>query len=48
MSLDQLRTRLARRGPAVADALTESHIGDALDEHGVRYRDRLFNPVTTT
>jgi hypothetical protein len=27
--------------------LTELSIRDALNEHGVKYRDRLFNPVTT-
>src|SRR5262249_14952352 len=30
-----------------ADVLTEARIHDALDEHGVRYCDRVFNPVTT-
>ena len=49
MSLDQLRARFVRNeGLPFADVLTESRIRDALDEHGVRYRDRLFNPVTTT
>jgi hypothetical protein len=49
MSLDQLRARFVRNeGLPFADVLTESHIRDALDEHGVTYRDRLFNPVTTT
>jgi hypothetical protein len=27
--------------------LTEARILDALDEHGVTYRDRVFGPVTT-
>src|SRR6516162_9310674 len=46
--LDQLRARFARNeGLPFADVLTEARIHDALDEHGVRYRDRLFSPVTT-
>src|SRR3954452_12735177 len=48
MSLDQLRDRFARNeGLPFADVLTEPRIRDALDERGVRYRDRLFSPVTT-
>src|SRR6516162_4960463 len=48
MSLDQLRARFARNeGLPFADVLTEARIHDALDEHGVRYRDRVFSPVTT-
>jgi hypothetical protein len=47
-SLDQLRARFARNdGLPFADVLTEPRIRQALDEHGVRYRDRVFNPVTT-
>src|SRR5436189_5009483 len=47
-SLDRLRARFARNdGLPFADVLTEARIHDALDEHGVRYRDRLFSPVTT-
>src|SRR6516164_4467725 len=47
-SLDRLRARFARNdGLPFADVLTEARIHDALDEHGVRYRDRVFNPVTT-
>src|SRR5262245_31515892 len=46
--LDRLRARFARNeGLPLADVLTEARIHDALDEHGVRYRDRLFSPVTT-
>src|SRR5262245_1014629 len=49
MSLDRLRARFARHeGLPFADVLTAPRIRDALDEHGVRYRDRVFNPVTTT
>src|SRR5262245_51069051 len=48
LSLDQLRARFARHdGLPFADVLTEPRIRDTLDEHGVRYRDRVFNPVTT-
>jgi hypothetical protein len=48
ISLDQLRGRFARNdGLPFADVLTEARIRDALDEHGVRYRDRVFDPVTT-
>src|SRR3954462_13399833 len=47
-NLDRLRARFVRNdGLPFADVLTEPRIHDALDEHGVRYRDRLFNPVTT-
>src|SRR5262249_56621949 len=34
-------------GLPFADVLTEARIRDALDEHGARYRDRVFDPVTT-
>src|SRR4051812_218285 len=47
--LDQLRARFARNdGLPFADVLTESRIREALDEYGVRYRDRVYDPVTTT
>ena len=47
-SLDQLRARFARNeGLPFADVLTEARIHDALNEHGVKYRDRIFGPVTT-
>ncbi len=46
--LDQVRARFARNeGLPFADVLTEASIRDALNEHGVRYRDRIFGPVTT-
>src|ERR1700759_1284416 len=49
MRLDQLRARCARHdGLPFADVLTEPRIRHVLDEHGVRYRDRVFDPVTTT
>src|SRR4051794_35131712 len=48
MNLDQLRARFARNdGLPFADVLTEPRIRAALDKHGVRYRDRVFDPVTT-
>jgi hypothetical protein len=48
LSLDQLRARFARNeGLPFADVLTEPRIRDALDEHGVPYRNRVFTPVTT-
>src|SRR3954467_1227746 len=47
-SPDRLRARFVRNeGLPFADVLTEPRIHDALNEHGVRYRDRVFNPVTT-
>jgi hypothetical protein len=47
-SLQEVRARFARdQGLPFADALTEVHIREALDHHGVQYRDRLFNPSTT-
>jgi len=48
LGLDQLRARFARNeGLPFADALTGPRIREALDEPGVRYRDRVFDPVTT-
>jgi hypothetical protein len=48
MTLDQLRDRFVRNdGLPFAEVLTEPRIRDALDEHGVRYRERVFSPVTT-
>jgi hypothetical protein len=47
-SLDRLRARFARDdGLPFADVLTEPSIRDVLNQHGARYRDRVFNPVTT-
>src|SRR5262249_58032570 len=46
--LEQFRARFARNdGLPFADVLTEPRVREALDEHGVRYRDRVYNPVTT-
>ena len=48
MSLDQLRARFARNeGLPFADVLTGPRIREALDEHGVAYRDRVLTPFTT-
>jgi hypothetical protein len=47
-SLDAVRARFARNeGLPFADVLTEASIRDALAEHGVVYRDRVFDPATT-
>src|ERR1700675_1701153 len=47
-TLEEVRARFARgQGLPFADALTELSILDALEEHGVKYRDRLFSPITT-
>jgi Transposase DDE domain len=47
-SLEKVRARFARdQGLPFADALSELSILDALNASGVKYRDRLFNPVTT-
>jgi hypothetical protein len=46
--LDAVRARFARNeGLPFADILTETRIQDVLNEHGVKYRDRVFSPVTT-
>src|SRR3981081_1229057 len=47
-SLEVVRARFARnKGLPFADVLTEANILDVLNDHGVQYRDRVFNPVTT-
>ena len=47
-NLAEVRARFARDlGLPFADSLSELSILDALNEHGVQFRDRLFNPVTT-
>jgi hypothetical protein len=47
-SLDRLRARFAlNEGLPFAGVLTEASIRDALDEHEVKYRDRVFGPSTT-
>jgi hypothetical protein len=47
-SLQMFRARFARNeGLPFADVLTEANILDVLQEQGVKYRDRVFSPVTT-
>src|SRR5213080_1275385 len=47
-TLEEVRARFARdQGLPFAASLSLASILAALDEHGVRFRDRLFNPVTT-
>ena len=47
-SLDAVRARFARNeGLPFADILTETSIREVLNEHGMPFRDRVFNPVTT-
>jgi hypothetical protein len=47
-TLQEVRARFARDlGLPFAESLTQSSILDALNEHGVKFRDRLFSPVTT-
>jgi hypothetical protein len=47
-NLEAVRARFARNeGLPFADVLTETNILDVLNDHGVKYRDRVFNPVTT-
>src|SRR5437763_3515944 len=47
-TLEEVRARFARdQGLPFANSLTESSILDALNQHGVQFRDRVFSPVTT-
>jgi Transposase DDE domain len=47
-NLKAVRARFARNtGLPFADVLTEANILDVLNDHGIKYRDRVFNPVTT-
>src|SRR5262249_62227434 len=47
-NLETVRARFAcNRGLPFADVLTEAMILDVLNGHGVKYRHRVFNPVTT-
>src|ERR1700729_2686577 len=47
-NLEEIRARFARdQGLPFANALSERSILDALNQHGVTFRDRLFSPVTT-
>src|SRR4051794_2952299 len=48
LSLQAVRGRFAaNEGLPFAEVLTETKILDVLNEYGVEYRDRVFNPVTT-
>ena len=48
MSLDAVRARFTHNeGLPFADILTEDRIRDVLNERGVEFRDRVFNPITT-
>jgi hypothetical protein len=47
-NLEAVRARFAlNAGLPFADVLTEANIRDVLNDHGVGFRDRLFNPITT-
>ena len=47
-TLKEVRARFAHgHGLPFADSLSERSILDVLNEHGVKYRDRVFGPVTT-
>jgi Transposase DDE domain len=48
ITLEEVRARFARdHGLPFADSLSEQIILNALNEHGIKYRDRVFTPVTT-
>jgi hypothetical protein len=48
ITLEEVRARFARdHGLPFADSFGELSILDALNEYGVKYRDRVFTPVTT-
>jgi hypothetical protein len=47
-TLKEVRARFAPdHGLPFADSLSERSILHALNEHGIKYRDRVFSPVTT-
>jgi hypothetical protein len=47
-NLEAVRARFARStGLPFASVLTEANILDVLNDHGIKYRNRVFNPVTT-
>src|SRR5215813_11986347 len=47
-NLQEVKDRFARDcGLPFAESLSEQSILEALNEHGVKFRDRLFSPVTT-
>jgi hypothetical protein len=48
IALKEVRARFARdHGLPFAGSLSEQNILNALNEHGIKYRDRVFTPVTT-
>src|SRR5216683_7473053 len=47
-TLQEVRDRFARdQGLPFATSLSQASILDALNQHDVKFRDRLFSPVTT-
>lgn len=47
-NLEMVHARFARNeGLPFADVLTKANILEVLNDHGVKYRDRVFSPVTT-
>jgi Transposase DDE domain len=47
-TLQEVRDRFARdQGLPFADSLRQASVLDALNQHGVTFRDRIFSPVTT-
>ncbi len=47
-SLKELHARFTRNeGLPFADIVTEANILEVLSKHGVQFRDRVFNPITT-
>src|SRR3954465_8046537 len=47
-TLEEVRARFARdQGLPFSDSLSRDSILDALEQHGVTFRDRIFSPVTT-
>src|SRR5262249_28869431 len=47
-NLEPVRARFARStGLPFTNVLMEANILDVLNDHGIKYRDRVFNPVTT-
>ena len=47
-TLEEVRARFARdQGLPFSDSLSQDRILDAIEQHGVTFRDRIFSPVTT-
>ena len=48
ITLEEVRARFARdHGLPFANSLSEQNTLNALNEYGVKYRHRVFTPVTT-